>query len=251
MNVTQHEEMPSQLNVEQLLVRKFGILSALIAADLKFWLVKLKKENRWTRYERWAEMFDVSYSTVKREKKNLEQMFDVSRTRINVAGVSVLGANNFKLKASQYDEVESTKFSSIVFPMEYIRLAKELAPTGKAPEFAWFLYRVGWLMYRSKIDKPNRTVTTFKSMAWLAGHCNLSIRTLERYSEHCRKIGCITIMGKGIAASTEWEKEIVSPIERIYRQFDNSLNGLINDPSVPEPLQCWAIDKINAAGRIA
>lgn len=246
MNEIKQDDMPSQLTVDLLLVRKYGILAALIAADLRFWLITLKKENRWTRYERWVDIFNVSYSTIKREKKVLENMFEISRTKLKLGGVTVLGANNFKLKAPRSLENEPNKFSSIIFPIEYIRLAKKLAPTGKTPEFAWFLYRVSWLMYQSKIERPNRTVTTFKSMNWLSSHCNMTTRTLERYAEHCRKIGCLIIMGRGITTSEEWDDELLLPLMRIAKQLENGLTKLIDNQDVSEVKQCWAIDTLEA-----
>lgn len=257
--VQDNQALPTRLEVDTNLVQAHGVLTALMAADLYWWLVTLDKPRRWVPYQRWALMFCVSTDTIKRQQSKLAGLFVVERTRRkNAAGRAVLGANCYSLHQWRKDQVKRNRKPQtacnndagatgdlVVFPLEYIQLAIKYGNNSSPAGFAWFLYRVSRLLFLNQHRKSASAVTSFKSMEWLAHYCQLPKRTLERYTEQARRTGAVVIVGNHIAAPGAAEAELMAPLYRIELERETALINLLANDSTAKPyLQDWADDML-------
>jgi hypothetical protein len=194
--------MPSMLWVRLVLVKQHGVLPSLIAADLYFWLDEKGKPLRWTTYHTWADWFGVSVDTVKRAQAAIGLLFTVKRTRRTVSGKSVLGANSYQLNQLEANRVNQRKNKRLteiytdpvqVFPIEFIKLAKDHGIGQRVPEFAWFLCRIGWLVHESEKHTGIKRRAAVKNLSWLSDHCQTSVRTLERFIEQSDRAGLLVL----------------------------------------------------------
>lgn len=257
--VQDNQALPTRLEVDTQLVQVHGVLTALIAADLYWWLLTLDKPSRWVPYQRWALMFRVSTDTIKRQQSKLACLFVINRTRRkNNEGRSVLGANSYSLDPWRKDQMKRNRKPRpncnevadrlkdlVVFPMEFIQLAIKYGTNSNPVGFAWFLYRVSRLLFLNRQRNSASGVVTFKSMEWLADYCQLSKRTLERYTEQARHAGAVIIMGNNIAALGAAEAELLAPLYRIEQERENALNNLLAETDQVKPyLQDWVDEMI-------
>lgn len=249
--------MPSMLWVRLVLVKQHGVLPSLIAADLYFWLDEKGKPLRWTTYSTWADWFCVSVDTVKRTQSAIKLLFTVKRTRRTVSGKSVLGANSYQLNQQEANRVSQRKSKRLteiytdpvqVFPLEFIKLAKEHGIGQRVPEFAWFLCRIGWLVHESEKHTGISGFAYIKSLKWLSEHCHTSVRTLERFIKQARSSGLLMLnpVGREIVIPPQAEPLMIQPFRRIEA---NRAAGIRDCAEAGEYYQQeWAEDELYKNG---
>lgn len=171
------------------LAEQFNPLTALIASDLIYWLSH--KGRRWARYKDFAALFGVSEVTAKRQKSNLEKIFNISRTTYQKGDKTVLGANEYKLKSKSKDlawvaETDGVTEDMAVFPVVYTDIAK-VASGGKANiDMAWFLARISHLVH-----KNGGNPVAFTNWAAVERLTQTAPRTAKRYLEQAEATGLL------------------------------------------------------------
>lgn len=249
---------PKQLEVTLQHVKDYGVISALITADLCYWLISLDYPQRWYKNEWWANMFCVSNDTIKRQRPNLEKIFIIDRkNRTGNNGQHRRGTNSYSLdewrKSQLIQQKKKTKQSSetyqindsVVFPLEFIQLAIKYNDGVNKVDYSWFLFRISRLIYKHEREFSRSSIVKFKSMAWLAGYCQLSKRTLERYSEHSRLFGLVILDGS-ITAHTALKHELLLPLILLDEARTNGLSNAIQDDQIRPYKLDWAESELYA-----
>lgn len=245
--------LPSMLWVRLELVKQHGVLPSLIAADLYFWLDEKGKPLRWTTYSTWSDWFGVSVDTVKRTQSAIRLLFTVKRTRRTAGGKSVLGANSYQLnqlEATRVNQRKSKRLTEIhtdpvqVFPIEFIKLAKDHGAGQRVPEFAWFLCRIGWLVHESEKHTGIKRRAAIKSLKWLSDHCHTSVRTIERFIEQADTSGLLVLTTdrRELMIPGDAESLMLQPFRRIEA---NRTAGITACAEEGEPYQqAWADEEL-------
>ncbi|MFC4655725.1 hypothetical protein ACFO3I_11970 [Rheinheimera marina] len=235
-------QRPDVLFVQEPHVSQFGLLPALIAADLYFWLVRLEKPERWVEQAYWGELFAVSCDTVARSIGKLRPIINKARTRRCLHGRLVAGANKYTLNPKGDSFMaggSSKKLNNLdppdpqVFPISFIGVAKQLNAGVRVPELAWFLCRLAWRVHINERKTGESGWGYFQSAAELARYCGVGSDSLRKFSAIAKNAGLVlvNVERKSIVIPPgPPERLLLAPFRSLEEKRKNGLNAVLEDP---------------------
>ena len=177
------------------LAASFNPTTSIIAGELAYWVSK--KGKRWARRQDLADLLGVAEVTIKRQGKNLAEIFHIKRTMIRSGEKVMPGANEYTLK-SQYCRlkwregiqlgVTDPNSGVLPFALEFLGIAKD-ADDGRANvNLAWFLCSLSKVMH-------HHGAQSIKFVTWssLENWTQTKPKTAKRYLAKAVDAGLLTV----------------------------------------------------------